>query len=182
MVAAVSVRVWTQPVLIKLIHHTGVSFDVFYQFLNKRNQLGDMETLDQQKLGLSFSYTNAEKISINGEFNYIDNDFTVVSLADPTVVQYRPSGRFINEYRYYKEQRKRYVEVSLNGVDLNVYFETQIGDVWRKSESPVVYKKVEPNVYRSVSGGTIVVTSDHQLIDKDMYGSSEYDKVYTKME
>ncbi|SDE43695.1 hypothetical protein [Ulvibacter litoralis] len=52
------------------------SFDVFYQFLNKRNQLGDMETLDQQKLGFSFSYTNAEKISINGEFNYIDNDFS----------------------------------------------------------------------------------------------------------
>jgi len=35
-----------------------------------------MESLDQQKLGISFAYTNAEKISINGEFNYIDNKFT----------------------------------------------------------------------------------------------------------
>lgn len=52
------------------------SFDVYYQFLNKQNQIGDLEALDQQKIGFSFSYTNAEKISINGEFNYIDNDFT----------------------------------------------------------------------------------------------------------
>lgn len=52
------------------------SFDVFYHFLNKRNLLGDQEALDQQKLGFSFSYTNAEKISMNGEFTYIDNAFT----------------------------------------------------------------------------------------------------------
>ena len=50
-------------------------FDVFYQFLNKDNTLGAMEALDQQKIGFSFAYTNAEKISVNGEFNYIDNNF-----------------------------------------------------------------------------------------------------------
>ncbi len=50
-------------------------FDVFYEYRNKENQLGEMETLDQHKLGLSFAYNNAEKISISGEFNYIDNQF-----------------------------------------------------------------------------------------------------------
>lgn len=50
-------------------------FDVFYQFLNRENQLGDQEVLDQQKIGVSFSYNNAEKISVSGEFNYIDNAF-----------------------------------------------------------------------------------------------------------
>ena len=55
--------------------NTQTRFDVFYQFSNKANSLGDMETLDQQNLGFSFSYANTEKISINGEFNYIDNDF-----------------------------------------------------------------------------------------------------------
>ena len=50
-------------------------FDVFYKFINKDNSLGEMEALKQQNLGCSFSYTNAEKISINGEFNYIDNKF-----------------------------------------------------------------------------------------------------------
>jgi hypothetical protein len=55
--------------------NTQTRFDVFYQFSNKANSLGDMETLDQQNVGFSFSYANTEKISINGEFNYIDNDF-----------------------------------------------------------------------------------------------------------
>ncbi len=50
-------------------------FDVFYEFANQENQLGDLEKLDQQTLGFSFAYTNAEKISLNGEFNYIDNKF-----------------------------------------------------------------------------------------------------------
>lgn len=51
-------------------------FDVFYQLLNKENLLGDKEQLEQQKLGASFSYSKAQKLSINGEFNYIDNGFT----------------------------------------------------------------------------------------------------------
>jgi len=50
-------------------------FDVFYQFLNKENLLGEMEKLNQQKLGFSFAYSNVEKSSISGEFNYITNDF-----------------------------------------------------------------------------------------------------------
>lgn len=61
---------------ISYLLNTQTRFDVFYQFLNKANSLGGKEALDQQKLGFSFSYTNAEKISINGEFNYIDNNFT----------------------------------------------------------------------------------------------------------
>ena len=50
-------------------------FDVFYQFLQKENQIGSLEQLDQQKIGVSFAYSNAQKISLNGEFNYIDNAF-----------------------------------------------------------------------------------------------------------
>jgi len=51
-------------------------FDVFYQFLQRENQIGNLEQLDQQKIGVSFSYSNMQKISLNGEFNYIENDFT----------------------------------------------------------------------------------------------------------
>ncbi len=50
-------------------------FDLFYEFANQDNKLGDLEKLKQQTLGFSFAYTNAEKISINGEINYIDNNF-----------------------------------------------------------------------------------------------------------
>ncbi len=50
-------------------------FDLFYEFATKDNTLGAMEELSQQQIGTSFAYTNAEKISINGEFTYIDNSF-----------------------------------------------------------------------------------------------------------
>ena len=60
---------------------TQARFDVFYQFANEDNTLGNMEQLKQQKLGCSFSYTNAEKISLSGEFNYIDNNFTGSSFS-----------------------------------------------------------------------------------------------------
>lgn len=50
-------------------------FDVFYQFMNEENALGDREQLVQQKVGTSFAYNNVEKLSISGEFNYIDNQF-----------------------------------------------------------------------------------------------------------
>jgi hypothetical protein len=51
-------------------------FDAFYGFLTKDNTIGELERLNQQKLGFSFAYSNAQKISINGDFNYIENDFT----------------------------------------------------------------------------------------------------------
>ncbi|WP_242133818.1 hypothetical protein [Aestuariivivens marinum] len=51
-------------------------FDVFYQYANKDNTIGNKETLQQQKYGLSFSLTKNEKGAINGEFNYFSNSFT----------------------------------------------------------------------------------------------------------
>jgi hypothetical protein len=60
---------------ISYLLNTQTRFDVFFKFLNKDNSLGEMEALKQQNLGCSFSYNNAEKVSINGEFNYIDNQF-----------------------------------------------------------------------------------------------------------
>ncbi len=50
-------------------------FDIYYEYGNEENLLGDMEQLDRQKTGVAFAYTNAQKISITGEFNYINNDF-----------------------------------------------------------------------------------------------------------
>lgn len=50
-------------------------FDFFYNYKKKQNILGAQESLNQQTLGLSFAWSNAEKFSINGEFNYIENRF-----------------------------------------------------------------------------------------------------------
>lgn len=55
--------------------NTQTRFDLFYQLLNKENTLGEKEKLDQHKIGVLFSYSKAQKVSLNGEFNYIDNTF-----------------------------------------------------------------------------------------------------------
>lgn len=51
-------------------------FSLLYQYANKENLLGERELLKQQKLGAQFTFNKAESYSINGEFNYISNDFT----------------------------------------------------------------------------------------------------------
>lgn len=52
-----------------------VRFDVFYQFRDQQNTIGNFESLKQQKYGLSFAISNNQKAAISGEFNYFTNNF-----------------------------------------------------------------------------------------------------------
>jgi hypothetical protein len=51
-------------------------FDVFYQYANKDNTIVLLESLNQQKYGVSFSFSKNQKSAINGEFNYFSNKFS----------------------------------------------------------------------------------------------------------
>ena len=51
------------------------SFDIFYQYEDKTNTIGDLEALEQQKYGASFTLNNKEKGALNGEFNFLSNRF-----------------------------------------------------------------------------------------------------------
>lgn len=53
-----------------------ISFDVYYQYHQRQNKIGNEEQLNQQKLGTSFSFSGSDKYSINGQFNYIYNNFS----------------------------------------------------------------------------------------------------------
>lgn len=50
-------------------------FDVFYQYTSKENTVGSLESLAQNNYGLSFTYNNASKIALTGEFNFFQNEF-----------------------------------------------------------------------------------------------------------
>ena len=52
------------------------SFDIFYQYASKNNTIGDLETLKQQKYGMSFSLASSQQSAINGEFNFFSNNYT----------------------------------------------------------------------------------------------------------
>ena len=50
-------------------------FDVYYQYADKNNTIGNLETLKQEKYGTSFTFSNQNNNSIIGEFNFISNSF-----------------------------------------------------------------------------------------------------------
>lgn len=49
--------------------------DVFYQLKDSENKLGEGETLSQERIGTSFSYTGNKEFTVNGEFSLFNNDF-----------------------------------------------------------------------------------------------------------
>ncbi len=61
---------------ISYIFSRNASWDVFYEYRKKENQIGDMENLNQQRLGTSFSYASEKQFTANGEFSLYKNDFT----------------------------------------------------------------------------------------------------------
>jgi hypothetical protein len=60
---------------ISYLFNKNASWDVFYEYQNKENQIGDFEQLLQNRFGTSFSYANEKKITMNGEFSFYQNKF-----------------------------------------------------------------------------------------------------------
>ena len=50
-------------------------FSLFYLYNTQENVLSNLESLAQQKIGVSFSYANKQQISLTTEFNAFINDF-----------------------------------------------------------------------------------------------------------
>lgn len=57
------------------------SWDLFYEYQDKRNQINAMEILQQHRLGTSFTYNSEKKFTMNGEFSLYQNDFTGDALS-----------------------------------------------------------------------------------------------------
>jgi hypothetical protein len=51
------------------------SWDIFYEFQNKKNKLGNLENLTQNRFGTSFTYASDAKVTMNGEFSLYENQF-----------------------------------------------------------------------------------------------------------
>jgi hypothetical protein len=61
---------------ISYLFNRNASWDVFYEYQNKKNSLGDAEYLLQHRFGTSFSYASEKKLTMNGEFSLYQNKFT----------------------------------------------------------------------------------------------------------
>jgi len=51
------------------------SWDVFFEFQQKENQIGALETLTQNRLGTSFTFNSEKGFSMNGEFSMYNNSY-----------------------------------------------------------------------------------------------------------
>jgi hypothetical protein len=57
------------------------SWDLFYEFQQKENQIGAFETLKQTRLGTSFTFNSEKGFSMNGEFSLYNNNFNGDTLS-----------------------------------------------------------------------------------------------------
>ncbi len=51
------------------------SWDLFYELQNKENQIGNVETLWQNRFGTSFSYAGKKSLILNGEISFYQNKY-----------------------------------------------------------------------------------------------------------
>jgi hypothetical protein len=61
---------------ISYLFSKNTSWDLFYELQNKENQIGNLETLLQNRLGTSFSYASDKKFTMNGEISFYQNKFS----------------------------------------------------------------------------------------------------------
>lgn len=61
---------------ITLQFNTNASLDLFYNYLEKENQLADFETLSQNQWGMNFIYNHANGFTSNGSLSFISNNFS----------------------------------------------------------------------------------------------------------
>jgi len=61
---------------ISYLFNKNASWDIFYEFENKENQIGASEKLVQNRFGTSFTYASEKRFTMNGEFSLYQNKFT----------------------------------------------------------------------------------------------------------
>ena len=60
---------------ISYLFSKNTSWDLFYEFQNKNNQIGVFEKLQQNRFGTAFSYASDKKFTMNGEVSFYQNKF-----------------------------------------------------------------------------------------------------------
>jgi len=60
---------------ISYLFSKNTSWDLFYEFQNKENQIGRLETLLQNHFGTSFTFAGKNKLTMNGEISFYQNKF-----------------------------------------------------------------------------------------------------------
>ena len=60
---------------ISYLFSKSTSWDLFYELQNNKNQIGNLETLMQNRFGTSFTYAGKKNFTMNGEVSFYQNKF-----------------------------------------------------------------------------------------------------------
>jgi len=60
---------------ISYLFSKSTSWDLFYELQNKENQIGNLETLLQNRFGTAFTYAGKQNFTMNGEVSFYQNKF-----------------------------------------------------------------------------------------------------------
>ena len=60
---------------ISYLFSRNASWDLFCEYQNKKNRIGELETLTQTRVGTAFTYASEKKITMNGELSFYQNQF-----------------------------------------------------------------------------------------------------------
>ncbi|MGB5983526.1 MAG: hypothetical protein WBG46_15415 [Nonlabens sp.] len=55
--------------------------DLFFEYQNKNNEVNDLASLNQNNLGVSWSFNESQQYAINGELRYVDNKFEGIAFS-----------------------------------------------------------------------------------------------------
>lgn len=101
---------------VSYIFSRNASWDVFYEYRNKENRIGALETLYQQRFGTSFSYASEKQFTMSGEFSYYQNDFTgnELSPAAYQMLEGLQSGENLTWRLLLQKNLTQYLDVNVN--------------------------------------------------------------------
>lgn len=67
---------WSVHPRIGYLFSQNARIELFYEWKNKQNTQGDLESLQQHRIGTSFNWSTSQKFTLNGEFSLYQNKFT----------------------------------------------------------------------------------------------------------
>lgn len=92
------------------------SWDLFYEFQDKKNQINAMETLEQHRFGTSFTYNSDKKFTANGEFSLYQNDFSGDELSPVAyqMLEGLQAGQNLTWRLFLQKNLTQYLDVNVN--------------------------------------------------------------------
>ncbi|RZJ65368.1 MAG: hypothetical protein EOO50_14035 [Flavobacterium sp.] len=101
---------------VSYLFNKNASWDIFYEYQNKENQINNMETLSQNRFGTSFNYASEKKFTMNGEFSLYQNKFEGDELSPVayTMLEGLQSGQNLTWRLLLQKNLTQYLDVNVN--------------------------------------------------------------------